>query len=61
MEKNIVEWVYRCYLGKHIGLRTASIVEFVKEHGGRDFFVEYSTDTDSILDFIRKVDEKDIW
>ena len=61
MEKKTVDWIYRCYLGKHVGLRTASIIEFVSVHEGRGFFTKYSTDTDSILDFIRKVDEKDLW
>ena len=61
MEKKTVEWIYRCYLGKHLGARTGSIHDFVTRHDGRDFFLEYSTDTDSILDFIKKVDDQDLW
>lgn len=58
---NDVDYVYRCYLGKNKGIRMYWIFEFVKKRMGRLFFNWYSTEKDSVLEFIRKVDEKEIW
>jgi len=55
------EWLqilYTCYLGKTKGRRLGAIVNFVKEHEGMKFFEEYSTSTDSILDFLKKVEAR---
>ena len=51
-------YIYRCYLGKHLLYRTATIIEFIKEQEGIEFFNKYSTELDSVLDFVEKCAEK---
>jgi len=50
-----VKWLYLCYLCKSLGSRVYNICEFVKD-GGRVVFDAYSTDKDSILEFLKKCD-----
>ena len=52
-----ISYIYKCYLGRHLLYRTAMIHEFVKAYGA-EFFLKYSTETDTILDFIRKCEDK---
>lgn len=47
----LINYIYRCYLGEHLIYRTAMIQELVEEHGA-SFFYKYSTDCDSIINFI---------
>ncbi len=49
----IVKKVYLCYLGDSLGYRTAMVLSMLEE-GNKKFFETYSTNTDSILDFIRR-------
>lgn len=53
------DYVYRCYLGRDKGFRLQWIYSFLKKRMGRLYFDNYSTEKDSIADFIRKCDEKD--
>ena len=52
----IVKLVYRCYLGKDMHRRLVAIWTLVESHEGRRFFEQYSTTTDSILDYLKKAD-----
>lgn len=58
---NDVDYVYRCYLGKNKGIRMHWIFKFAKKRMGKVYFNKYSTEKDSVLEFIRKVDEKGLW
>jgi len=49
-----IKTIYACYLGKEKLYRTARIVEFVKDNGGKWFFELYSSEVDSIMDFIKR-------
>ena len=53
----VISYIYKCYLGKHLLYRTAMIHELVTKYGA-DFFYKYSTERDTILDFIRKCEDK---
>ena len=55
---NKVRQVYKCYMGKDLWSRTCGILEGLKHHNLLPFFQEYSTDIDSIFDFIRRGEEK---
>lgn len=50
--------LYMCYLGKTKGRRLSAICRFVKEHDGREFFDQYSTQKDSIIEFLKKCDAR---
>lgn len=52
----VVKKVYLCYLGKDLVYRTAMILDMLEE-GNKKFFETYSTNIDSILDFIRRGEE----
>ena len=56
----IIELVYKSYLGKTKGHRLSAIVELVKKHKGKEFFDKYSTSSDSIMDFLIRVEAKGI-
>jgi len=57
----IIKLVYKCYLGKTMGYRLTAIVDLVKNHDGKkEFFDKYSTSKDSIMDFLKRVEEKGI-
>lgn len=51
-----IKQVYSCYLGKDLGVRTGAIVDFVAKEDGRTWFIKYSTNQDSVLDFIKRCD-----
>lgn len=53
----VVKLVYRSYLGKNLNRRLVAIWTFVEQHNGREFFEKYSTQKDSILDYLKKADE----
>ena len=53
-----LETLYVCYLGKHKGIRMGAISKFVNGHKGREFFDKHSTHKDTILDFLKKIDDK---
>jgi len=55
-----ISFLYKCYLGKNLMYRTAIIYEFVKDYGGAEFFLKHSTEIDTILDFIRRCEDKDL-
>jgi len=57
---NAIACVYRCYLGSYLFYRAAVIYEFVKNQDGVEFFLKYSTEIDSILNFIRRCEDKDL-
>ena len=57
----MIKRVYECYLGRDLGYRTGAILQFVKDEDGRDFFEKYSEPTDSVMSFIKKVDNKGLW
>lgn len=50
-------WAYKCYLGRDLGFRVQSIYDFLR-YGGREFFSQYSTEIDTIADFINRCDAK---
>lgn len=57
----IIKLVYKCYLGKTKGQRLEAIVRLIRRHNGKkDFFDKYSTSTDSIMEFLKKVEAKGI-
>lgn len=55
---NKISRVYKCYMGKDLWTRTNNIIFGIKHHELSQFFKEYSTEIDSILDFIRRGEEK---
>jgi hypothetical protein len=55
-----IQWVYKCYLGKHLMLRAGSVCDFVKKCDGETFFRKYSLPKDSVLDFIERCRKKGI-
>ena len=57
MDETIL-YLYKCYLGKDLLYRTGMICEFVKEKNGDEFFYKYSTQKDTILEFIKKCKDK---
>ena len=56
-----LETLYVCYLGKHKGIRLCAISKFVNGCKGREFFDKHSTQKDTILDFLKKVDAKGLY
>ncbi len=63
MDKEVIDMVYRCYLGKTMGERLGAIAKFMKEHDGKEFFEKYSTPGDSIMEFLKKVEAQglELW
>jgi hypothetical protein len=55
-----IKTVYKCYIGKELMYRAAQIVDFVKEEGGKSFFELYSSEIDSILDFIKRCETQNL-
>jgi hypothetical protein len=58
---DIPDWLkslYLCYLGRDKFTRVAAITHFVVQHDGRKFFDKYSTPSDTILKFLKKLDDK---
>jgi len=55
---NDTDYVYRCYLGKDMGFRLQWIYNFLSKRMGRLYFNKYSTEKDSVADFIKRCDEK---
>ena len=55
----IIKRVYKCYLGKNMIYRTASIMNML-ENNNESFFYIYGTNTDSILDFIKRGKRKEL-
>ena len=54
----MIRLVYVAYLGKTIGVRLGTICKLVKEHDGKEFFKQYSTSKDSIMEFLKKCEAK---
>lgn len=57
----IPDWMaslYLCYLGRDKLTRVGAISYFVVKHGGKEFFEKYSTPKDTILKFLKQLDEK---
>jgi len=52
--------VYKSYIGRTMSERVAAIIELVNENGGREFFNDYSTSKDSILDFLKRFDDEGV-
>lgn len=63
MDREVIDLVYRCYLGKTLGERLASICKLVKEHDGKEFFKKYSQPGDSIMEFLKKCEDQgfELW
>lgn len=51
-----ITYIYKCYLGKELMYRTIMIHEFIEKYSS-SFFYTYSTDEDSIIDFIIKCED----
>ncbi|KKL91011.1 hypothetical protein LCGC14_1898960 [marine sediment metagenome] len=58
MDKEIIDLVYRCYLGKTMGKRLGAICKLVKEYEGKEFFKKYSMPGDSIIEFLEKCEKQ---
>jgi len=52
--------VYMAYLGKEMGQRLVAICKLVRDHEGKDFFKQYSTSNDSIMEFLNKCEARDL-
>lgn len=63
MDKKIIDLVYRCYLGKTMGIRLGSICKLVKRYDGKEFFKKYSTHEDSVMEFLKKCEAQglELW
>ena len=47
--------LYACYLGKSKGIRMQAIAYFIINLEAEWFFRQYSTSTDSIMDFLNRI------
>ena len=52
-----IEKVYKCYLGRSPTYRAMCAYFFLKNYSGDQFFEKYSTNSDSVVAFMRKIKE----
>lgn len=53
----MIKMLYMCYLSNDSWTRTCAARKLAREKEGIDFFKKYSTDKDSVLKFMKKLDK----